>query len=215
LSACDEEVAGVVDPERLVSDGEREQAVAWLQHDLLAGRLTLEEFSQRIEEAYASRVQGDLERVRAGLPPGGERSAVRSRRRATRLTLVIFGRVVRRGRLKLRRWTFAGGAFCDIDLDIRQAEICGRRTAVNVLVGFGNVDVYVPENVNVTVTGLALGGHRREWGDDIERSPSPEIAVRAVSLFGTVDVWRVPADAPADYGEVFRRLEARQRQLPP
>ncbi len=205
----------MADPEQLVSNAEREQAVAWLQDNLLAGRLTLEEFSERVEEAYASRLQRDLERVRAGLPAGDRLPTGGSRRRATRLTLAVFGRVVRRGRLKLRRWTFAGGAFCDVDLDLRQAEIHGRRTAVNVLVGFGNVDVYVPENVNITVTGLALGGHRREWGDDIERPHSPEIAVRAVSLFGTVDVWRVPADMPGDYGEVFRRLEARQRELPP
>ena len=109
----------------------------------------------------------------------------------------------------------AGGALCDVDLDLRQAQIQGRRTALTVLVGFGNVDVYVPENVNVTVSGLAVGGHRREWGTDIERPNSPEISVRAISLFGTVDVWRVPADMPGDYGEITRRLQARQRELPP
>jgi hypothetical protein len=59
--------------------------------------------------------------------------------------------VVERGRLRLRRWTVAGGALCDVDLDLRQAQIQGWRTALTVLVGLGNVDVYVPENVNVTV----------------------------------------------------------------
>lgn len=131
------------------------------------------------------------------------------------MTGALFGRVVKRGRLKLLRWTVAGGAFCDVDLDLRKAEIHGRRTALTVLVGFGNVDVYVPENVNVTVTGLAIGGHRREWGQDTERPYSPELSVRAISVFGTVDLWRVPADMPGDYGEIFRELEGRQRRLPP
>ena len=139
----------------------------------------------------------------------------RSHRRATRLTGALFGKVVKRGRIKLRRWAVAGGAFCDVDLDLRQAEIQGRRTTLTVLVGLGNVDVYVPENVNVTVGGVTIGGHRREWGEDLERPGSPTIAVRAISLLGTVDVWRVPANMPDDYGEIFRQLQGRQRGLPP
>lgn len=203
------------DLEQRVSDAEREQAVVWLRGDLLSGRLTLEEFSERIEQAYAARVRGDLDRVRAGLPSPDEASVVQLRRRATRITGALFSHVVKRGRLKLGRWTAVGGALCDIDLDLRKAQIHGQTTAVSVLVVLGNVDVYVPENINVTVTGLAVGGHRREWGADLERPGAPEIAVRAISLFGTVDVWRVPTDLPGDYGEVTRQLQRRQRELPP
>lgn len=198
-----------------VSDAEREQAAARLKEDLLSGRLTLEEFSERVEQAYGAVVRADLEEIRAGLPTTDELPATRPKRRATRFTGALLSHVVKRGRLNLRRWTVAGGAFCDVDLDLRRAEIHGERTAVTVLVALGNVDVYVPENVNVTVTGLAAGGHRRDWGEDVDRPQSPEILVRVLSLFGTVDVWRVPADMPADYGEVTRRLQARQRELPP
>ena len=198
-----------------VSDAEREQAVASLRDHLLSGRLTLEEFSVRVERAYGAVVQSDLDRVRSGLPATDGLPATRPRRRATRLTGAVLAHVVKRGRLNLRRWTVAGGALCDIDLDLRNAEIHGQRTALTVLVGLGNVDVYVPENVNVTVTGLSVGGHRREWGEDIERPRSPEISVRVISIFGTVDVWRVPADMPGDYGEITRRLQARARELPP
>jgi hypothetical protein len=203
------------DLEQRVSDAEREQAVVWLQDHLLSGRLTLEEFSERVERAYAAQVQADLDDVRSGLPPAQELSVAPSRRRATRLTGALFAHVVKRGRLRLGRWTFAGGALCDIDLDLRKAEMHGKKTALAILVGLGNVDVYVPENINVTVTGLALGGHRREWGDDLARPGAPEISVRALSIFGTVDVWRVPADMPSDYGKVTRRLQRRERQLPP
>jgi hypothetical protein len=171
--------------------------------------------TERVEQAYAARLRGDLVRVRSGLPSPDESSAVRPRRRATRLTAALFSHVVKRGRLNLRRWTFAGGALCDVDLDLRKAEIHGPKTAVSVLVVLGNVDVYVPENINVTVTGLAVGGHRREWGAELERPCAPEITVRAISLLGTVDVWRVPADLPSDYNEITRRLEKRDRKLPP
>jgi hypothetical protein len=203
------------DLEQRVSDAEREQAVASLQDHLFAGRLSLEEFSERVEQAYTALVQADLERIRSGLPATHDDSAVAPRRRATRLTGALFAHVVKRGRLKLGRWTVAGGAFCDVDLDLRKAEVRGRKSALAVLVSFGNVDVYVPENVNVNVTGLAVGGHRREWGEDLERPGAPQISVRAVSIFGTVDVWRVPADMPSDYGEITRKLERRERELPP
>jgi Domain of unknown function (DUF1707) len=202
------------DLEQRVSDAERERAVVSLQQHLLSGRLTLEEFSERVERAYAAQVQSDLDDVRAGLPSAHQLSAVPSRRRATRLTAALFAHVVKRGRLRLGRWTVAGGALCDIDLDLRRAEIHGKRTALAILVGFGNVDVYLPENINVTVTGLALGGHRREWGEDLVRPGAPEISVRAISIFGTVDVWRVPANMPSDYGKVTRQLQRRERRLP-
>lgn len=203
------------DLQRRVSDAEREQAVALLQDHLVSGRLALEEFSERIDQVYAARVRADLDEASSGLPSAQEMSIGQSRRRATRLTGAVFGHVIKRGRIRLGRWTVAGGAFCDVDLDLRKAEVRGQKTAVTILVGIGNVDVYVPENINVTVTGLALGGHRREWGEDFARSGAPEISVRAISMFGTVDVWRVPADMPSDYREVTRQLERRARELPP
>lgn len=86
---------------------------------------------------------------------------------------------------------------------------------LTVLVGLGNVDVSVPENLHVIVSGVTIGGHRREWGEDIERRGAPAICVRATSLLGTVDVWRVPVDMPGNYGEIFRQLQGRQRELPP
>ena len=72
--------------------------------------------------------KSDLETVRPGLPASRGLPPVRSQRRPTRLTGTLFGKVVKRGRLKLRRGTFAGGAFCDADFDLRQAEIHGQRT---------------------------------------------------------------------------------------
>jgi hypothetical protein len=202
------------EPDELISDIDREQTVGWLQEHLVAGRLTLEEFSERVDRAYAARVQGDLVQIQSGLPPTDALSTTGSRRRTTRFTAGLFAHVVKAGRLRLRRWAVAGGAFCDVDLDLRNAEIHGPSTALNVFVCFGNVDVYIPENVAVTVTGLAVAGHRREWGADVARPHAPGISVRAMSLFGTVDVWRVPADMSGDYGEITRQLQGRRRELP-
>ena len=137
-----------------------------------------------------------------------------SRRKPARFTAAVLSHVVRRGRIRLHGWTAAASAFGDLDLDLRDATIDKRQTAVTVLAGFGNVDVYVPEGVNVDVGGLALFGHRRDWGRDGGHPDAPTVHVRAFSVFGTVDVWRVPRDMRGGYGEIFRQLEARQRQLP-
>jgi len=51
-----------------VSDADRERAVASLRQHLLAGRLTLDEFSERVGAALQARVGTELARVQEGLP---------------------------------------------------------------------------------------------------------------------------------------------------
>jgi hypothetical protein len=45
-----------------VSDAEREQMVLSLREHLLAGRLTLDEFSERVEAAYSARTGRPISR---------------------------------------------------------------------------------------------------------------------------------------------------------
>ena len=190
-----------------VSDAEREQSVVLLREHLLAGRLTLEEFTTRVEAALSARVGTDLARVQADLPRLAA-DAPGSGRRPARLTAGLFGHAARRGRLRLRGWTTAVTAFADVDLDLREAIITGPRTALPVLAFCGNLDVYVPEGVNVDVSGLAVFGHRRDWGNEVTAPDAPTITVRVAGLFGTIDVWRVPAAMrDADFGDIISHLE--------
>lgn len=196
-----------------VSDAEREQTVVSLRDHLLAGRLTLDEFSERVEITYRARIGQELVRVREDLPDVPS-EPVRARRKPTRLTSALLGHVTRRGRLRLRGWTVAVAAFADVDLDLREAEIDDPRIAVTVLVAFGNVDIYVPEGVNVDVRGTTIFGHRRDWGPDIARADAPSVHIRTLGCFGTVDVWRVPHHMHGSYSEIFRQLKEQQGQLP-
>ena len=196
-----------------VSDDDREEAVVALREHLLAGRLTLEEFSERVEAALRARFSGELAHVQDDLPQVLAGIAG-SRRRGARFTTALLGHVARRGRLRLRGWTLAASAFGDLDLDLREATIDQRRTAVTVLAAFGNVDVYVPEGVSVDVGGITILGHRRDWGRDAGRPDAPVVHVRVLGLAGTIDVWRVPHDMRgSSYSDIFRELEGRQRRL--
>lgn len=196
-----------------VSDADREQAVVVLREHLLAGRLTLDEFSERVEAALRARVGGELAGLQEDLPAVST-AVSRSRRKPSRFTAALLGHVARRGPFRLRRWTLAASVFGDLDLDLREATIDGPQTAVTLLVACGNVDIYVPEGVSVDVTGVTVLGHRREWGRDPGRPDAPVVQVRVLGCCGTVDVWRVPHDMRGSYSDIFRQLEGRQRQLP-
>jgi Domain of unknown function (DUF1707) len=196
-----------------VSDADRERAVVVLRQHLLAGRLTPDEFSERVEAVLRARVGTDLARVQEDLPAVAAEVAP-SQRKPTRFTAAMLGHVTRRGRLRLRKRTVAAVALGDLDLDLREATIDLPQTAVTTLVAFGNADIYVPDGVNVLVGGFGIAGHRNEWGQDNDRPDAPTVHIRAFSLFGTVDVWRVPSDMQGGYGEIFRQLKDRQRQLP-
>src|ERR1700735_5321177 len=55
------------DPIR-ASDADREVVVDTLREAFTAGRLTLDEFDERMTDAYASKTWGDLRRLTADLP---------------------------------------------------------------------------------------------------------------------------------------------------
>jgi class 3 adenylate cyclase len=198
------------------SDADRDRTVADLREQTVAGRLTLEDFAERTERAYSARSLGELERVRQDLP--ATPSAASGRRRPKRLTVAILSNTQRTGRWRLPQHALAFVLFGDVDLDLRQAELGSDVASITAFVLFGNIDVYVPEGVEVDFVSLGIFGHRREWGRDVPPVPgTPLLRVRVLSLFGTSDLWRVPA---AWVGRSFRQVikalrRGEQRELPP
>lgn len=197
------------------SDADREGAVAALREHTAAGRLTLEEFSERAERAYAARTFDELAAVGRDLPgavPAGQR------RRPKRFTVAVLAHAVRTGRWRLPRFGFAFVCLGDSDLDLRQAELEHSVTTITAVILLGNIDVYVPEGIEVDFGGLGIFGHRREFGRDVPALPgTPLVRVRIISLFGTADLWRVPATwVGRSFREVIKTLRrGSQGELPP
>jgi Domain of unknown function (DUF1707)/Cell wall-active antibiotics response 4TMS YvqF len=198
-------------PELRVSDDDRERAALALREHCVAGRLTLEEFSQRVEQAYAAKTSSELEQVAADLPA----TAGRPRRKPKRLTVVVFGDTERTGRWRLPKASVACVVFGNADIDLRAAELDGSDASLTAFVLFGNLDLYVPEGVEVDLGGFVLFGHRREWGEDVPpRAGTPLLRAKIFSLFGTADVWRVPHElAGGSFHEVIRGMRRRGRAL--
>ncbi len=197
-------------PSSRVSDTQREQAVISLRDHFTAGRLTREQFAARLDVAFQAEIAEDLARAQENLPQVGTQTESQHGR-AVRFTLAVVAHVVRRGRLRLRRRSLVVSVLSDIDLDLRQATIEGPRAAVFVLTVLGNVDVYLPQGVNVEISGLTLFGHRRDWGRDIAPPDAPTVHVWALGCLGAMDVWRVPSGVRGRYSDVVRYLKRQQR----
>ena len=56
------------DPRIRASDADRERVAAALREHLAAGRLTLDEFNDRLDKTYAARTAGELDEVMSDLP---------------------------------------------------------------------------------------------------------------------------------------------------
>jgi hypothetical protein len=195
-------------PALRASDFDREHTVALLRDHVAEGRLTLEEFTDRMSAAWLARTKDELEELALDLQSGHPPSV--SRRRPTRFLLSIFGSTTREGRLRVPRRIGCLTVFGNIDLDLRQATLEGDVITIVALGAFGAIDVYVPEGVEVDLHGLALGGHKRARGNDPPPRPgTPLVRVFAVSLFAGIDVWRVPiAWAQKTWREVIRGIRA-------
>src|SRR5262249_56649984 len=56
------------DPKIRASDADRDRTAALLREHLAAGRLTSEEFNERLDKAYAAKTMGDLDKLLEDLP---------------------------------------------------------------------------------------------------------------------------------------------------
>src|SRR5207249_3060668 len=203
-------------PALRASDADRERTVALLRDHRAEGRLTLEEFTDRMSAAYLARTNDELEELTRDLP--SVHVAVGSRRSPTRLVVSLFGSSKRHGRFRVRRLVGCLMGFGNIDLDLRQATLEGDVITIVALGAFGAIDVYVPEGIEVDLHGFGLGGHKRAGGRDPRPQPgTPLVRVFAVSLFAGIDVWRVPiAWMHKPWREVIRGIRSGEhRELAP
>lgn len=178
-------------PALRASDADRDRTIVLLREHTAVGRLTLEEFTDRMSAAALARTHVELEELTRDLPAA--EAPVVARRRATRFVLSIFGSVERHGRFRAGRRIVCVMAFGSVDLDLRQATAEHPVITIFALGGFGAIDVYVPEGVEVDLHGFVIFGHKGERGNDPPPLPgTPLVRVFTLAAFAGVDAWRVP-----------------------
>ncbi len=84
------------------------------------------------------------------------------------------------------------GLFGGVTLNLRNAKISPEGCVLNCTSLFGGIEILVPENVNVRVSGTPIFGgiDNRIPAAAESKTPAPEIVVRCTVAFGGVDISR-------------------------
>ncbi len=114
------------------------------------GRLTLEEFSERVGSAQLARTEPELAALVADLPAEPRSAALTAPAVKYRAT---FSKLVRSGPWELAQRTAFRCIFGTIRLDLRQATLRGDEVDLYLYDLFGTVTVIVPEGIAVSVDG--------------------------------------------------------------
>ena len=178
----------MAEPEMRASDAEREAVVGRLNVAAGEGRLTLDEFSQRLGGAYDATTRAELVPLIADLPhaaaPGSSPAPSSSRRQ---WHIAPLGGMRRHGAWRVPSSTLAVTLIGGADLDLREAELEAPVVTVTKVSLIGGMRVTVPPGVNVEVSGFSVIGGKRIEGASAPAG-APTLCLRAFSLIGGVRV---------------------------
>ncbi|MGO9882213.1 MAG: DUF1707 domain-containing protein [Solirubrobacteraceae bacterium] len=172
-------------PALLVGDADRERGITLLRDAVVDGRLTLEEFSDRVGAVQLARTEHDLEAQIADLPSQATPSALST----TLSHRVIFSKLVRRGPWELGERSEYRSIFSTVHLDLRHAKLHGDVVEMEIYNLFGTVTLIVPEGITVNVDGGGM------FASQVVESPSaapvpgaPTLRIRIKGPGGTLCV---------------------------
>lgn len=152
------------------------------------GRMTFEELADRIEAADGAVTRNDLERLTEDLPPAPAATASTEAERLPTRTSTVFGDVRRAG-----TWTVPAGGkwesiFGDVVLDLREARVSGPEVRIDAGTIFGDVELLVPESVEVEVRSRTLFGDIKQEAAEAAPPGAPRILLTGGTVFGDVRV---------------------------
>jgi hypothetical protein len=135
-----------------LSDAEREQVVGWLQVAAAEGRLSLDEFEERMSRVLAAKTYGDVEPYLADLPTPGAPAALMASDPVEIVAVSTaekrFGHWVVPARLAVRSRSGS------IELDFAEAVIRYPVIRIEVDVSWGTVVFRVPHDASVDVSAV-------------------------------------------------------------
>lgn len=196
-------------PHSAPDDDEREHAIDTLQRAVGAGRLTLGEFTDRVDAVLAAETHVDLAGLLRNLPQDSPVVGSTS----SPASFSVFGDVHLQGRWRLRERLRSVTVFGALRLDLRQAVCSSAEVRIDGYTVFGDVEVLLPEGVEAELSGFTIFGDRRLELAPVPRSPqTPLVRVHGMSLFGDVTLRSLP---PGESAAAWRRALHRRHGEPP
>ena len=180
--------------EMRASDQERDKAATQLGEHAAVGRLTLDELEERVSRALVAKTRGELEALTRDLP--GQADIPGVRRNAVRWMVAVMGGSRRRGRFRLHGAVNVVAIMGGDDIDLRDAELDGGQVTLNLIAIMGGSNIYVPDSVDVEVSGFSLMGGDNECGAQQPPRPgAPVVHIRSYNLIGGNNIYRLPPTA--------------------
>ena len=154
-------------PALRAADADRDRVAAELRDHLVAGRLTLDEFVERVETAHEARTMDELDVLTRDLPAvaaaaAAAPAAATSRRAPTRWAVGVMSGVEKKNRWRVPEHLNAVAVMGSVELDLRKAEIATPEVEITAVAIMGAVEVIVPEGVAVELAGVACA-RTRSW----------------------------------------------------
>ena len=133
-------------------DRDRDQSIERLGEAVAEGRMTLEEFSERVDLAQSAQTQAELSELTSDLPQRAVAGTLPVKDRH----MALCSKLVRRGPWELAvRSSFR--CICGtVVLDLSEARLSGSDSQLELYNLFGTVTVIVPDGLQVSVGGGGL-----------------------------------------------------------
>ena len=219
-------------PRKAPLEADRDRVVERLQDAFGEGDLTMSEYDERLELAERARNGIELEVVTRDLPatidppaptpnlpavapaptPTSGRALAASP--ASRRLTAIFSGVERKGPWTVPDRLDVRAVFGGVDLDLRTAQLTADVTEIRCHAVFGGVEITVPPNIYVEVTGSGIFGAFVQDHGKSDPSPAEPVKIVRVSgraIFGGVNVKVRGPDEPGFWGRIGQRGRRRHR----
>ena len=174
------------------SDAERDATVERLSRAAGDGRLTLEEFSQRMEQATAAKTRTELDPLVADLPAepaaAGALSAPASGPAAWRVSPV--GGMQVSGPWRMAHHVIVASIVGGTWLDLSEAQLAAPEVTLTTVSLVGGTRIMVPPGIRVEASGFSLVGGTTVDGGPEPGPGAPTVYIRAFSLVGGVSIQR-------------------------
>ena len=172
------------------SDDDRIQVAQLLSEAASNGRLSLEEYENRLTKAYSAASYGQLERLTYDLPEALEYRRRKSRPAPSTMLLAILSGFERRGRWnipgRMTTFTLFGGGV----VDLRYADFTSPNVEIHAYSILGGQTILLPPEVNVHVRGHGVMGGFDQKVEGNGTPGAPTVTIKGFSLWGGVGIKR-------------------------
>jgi hypothetical protein len=204
----------------LVSDADRGRFADVIGDAFAEGRLTRDEYEERLSATMAARTVADLVPVLEGLPPAMAAAAlaplvggpstlpapqaqravapgtqwwpVEGSSTSSSAVVAIFGGATRKGEWVVPAQLTAFAMFGGVELDLTRVTFAQAESEIIAVAVMGGVEITVPEGLTVQVDGIGIFGGFDQKAEGPGEPGAPVLRIKGAALFGGVEIKRKP-----------------------